>query len=359
MAYERISVNIPSVGESLARYSGSDVIEKIGYEAIREVTASVLCGGNVRALTEGLTRRRTALANAALFVMFLRSADSNEDFLQQIPEIVQRELRSGISPEKKLFLQWCIGLTGKSIQNVLRSDLGEFESYLGSFNDSLKQAIRQCDIDYGELQGVIKLPDLDVPVDWPFILYLFAAIGSQTLTIRGSEKSMYGKLFEKLVLGSVLTIFGFDLVDPTDATRTEKVFWLSERGDKRESDATLLFAPGVGVRFDVGFIGPGNTEISLDKVSRFEREIEYGSQSYYMTTIILVDRIGDRSRITQMAREIDGEIVQMSMAFWVKEVARVLNERIGFEHRLLELSNDESLEYIRDAMLHVPLKHFS
>ena len=36
--------------------------------------------------------------------------------------------------------------------------------------------------------------------------------------------------------------------------------------------ASALIKAGHGVRFDIGFIGRRNPEISLDEVSRFERE---------------------------------------------------------------------------------------
>jgi len=100
-----------------------------------------------------------------------------------------------------------------------------------------------------------------------------------------------------------LTLLGFRLVSKENIIDFNKVFWLSERKEKRESDATALIRAGQGVRFDIGFIGRGNPEISLDKVSRFEREIELGRQKHYMATIILVDRIGERSRIVELAEK--------------------------------------------------------
>jgi hypothetical protein len=72
-----------------------------------------------------------------------------------------------------------------------------------------------------------------------------------------------------------LHILGFEYVTPPPH-KTSRVFWLSSREERRESDATLLYEAGKGVRFDIGFIGRGNPEISLDKVSRFEREISLG-----------------------------------------------------------------------------------
>lgn len=355
---QKISKFIPKIGEELALYKGKEVLEHIGENIIKEVVVSILCGGNVRSLTEGLTRRRLALSNAALLVTFLKSHKYINNFVEKIPEIVKNELGTKISPEKKMYLQWFIGLTGKSIQNVLRSSNEEYDNYLKNIENSLKKAIENCKVDFGELKGKLELDNIECFVDWPFVLYLFTAIGAQTLSIRGSEKSMYGKMFEKLILGSLLTILKFELINPDDSSRSNKVFWLSSRGNKRESDATLLYKPGVGVRFDIGFIGPGNTEISLDKVSRFEREMEHGRQIHYMSTIIIVDRIGERSRIVDMAKEIDGDIIQMSMAYWVKDVCKILKQKIHFEHELLKKPDKEIKTYIENEMRKIDLQTF-
>lgn len=354
----KLSEFIPKIGEDLALYKGKEVLERIGENIIKEVVISILCGGNVRSLTEGLTRRRLALSNAALLVTFLKAHRQIDNFLADMPAIVKRELMTTISPEKKMFLQWLIGLTGKSIQNVLRSEAEEYEKYLATMEEALRKSVTSCQIDFGELKGTLQLNEVECAVNWPFILYLFTAIGAQTLSIRGSEKSMYGKMFEKLILGSLLTLLGFQLADPEDSSRNQKVFWLSSRGDKRESDATLLYKPGVGVRFDIGFIGPGNTEISLDKVSRFEREMEHGRQIHYMSTIIIVDRIGEKSRIGEMAKAIEGDLVQMSMTYWVKDVCRILKKRIHYNHELLKVPDEKIKAYIEKRIQPVNLGIF-
>jgi len=211
---------------------------------------------------------------------------------------------------------------------------------------------------FGTLKAVFTDKDNhDYRIGWQELSQIFTAVGAQTLTIRGSEKSMYGKYFEKLVLGSLLTILGFSLRD-NKMDKLENIFWLSDRQDKRESDATVIYKPGIGARFDIGFIGPGNPEISLDKVSRFEREIEIKNQKHYMSTIILIDRIGAKSRITGMAKKIDGNIIQMSMTYWVKEVVAVLHDKMGFNHALLKLNGEDSIEYINTHMDNIDLKQF-
>lgn len=354
-----ISKYIPELGLSLAKYSGEQLIDRVGQDIIKNVVTSILCGGNVRSLTEGLTQRRISLSNAAMLIAYLNASKNIRNLQQRLPSLVSNELKvSKLNHEQKIFLQWLVGLTGKSIQNVLRGDQNQFKAYLQDLENSLKNSIKQSQKEFGDLSGSITIDNENYLINWPTILQLFTAVGAQTLAIRGSEKSMYGKLFEKLILGSLLTILGFEHIDPQETTKSTNVFWLSQRESKRESDATLLSKPGTGVRFDIGFIGPGNTEISLDKVSRFEREWEFGRKLHYMTTIIIVDRIGEGSRIKQLAKRIDGNIIQMSMTYWVKEVCQILKETINFKHKLLKLSNEESLDFINSAMQRIDLNDF-
>jgi len=174
-------------------------------------------------------------------------------------------------------------------------------------------------------------------------------IGAQTLAIRGSDKSTFGKLFEKLILGTLLSLLGFELVKPNDISKPKNVFWLSST-EKRESDATLLYSPGKAVRFDIGFIGRGNPEISLDKVSRFEREIELGRSKWYVNTIIIVDRIGKNSRIEALAKRINGRIVQMSGAYWALEIAKILKSSFGYKNEILDLNRAELGNYLKKKL---------
>ena len=356
---ESLSKYIPDLGLNLAKYSGSELLERVGQEIIRDVVTSILCGGNVRSITKRLTQRCISLSNAALLVAYLRASKEIKNFPEKLPAIVSYELQNAkLSQEHKIFLQWFVGLTGKSIQNVLRSNREHLESYLNELEQAIFNAVEESKSEFGELQMSVTLGKESHKLDWQSLLQIFAGVGAQTLAIRGSEKSMYGKLFEKLILGSLLSLLGFELIDPNNSTKSKNVFWLSQRESKRESDSTLLYKPGVGARFDIGFIGPGNTEISLDKVSRFEREMEFGKQHHFMSTIIIVDRIGEGSRITELAKKIEGNIVQMSMNYWVKEVAGILQKRVGFKHELLKLPDEDSVKYIQQRMKSIDLEKF-
>lgn len=342
---------------NLLDVSGPELVRRIGMDAVRTVVFDVLSGRNLRDSTEALTRRRLAALNAATVAMFLKGTEIRPDFVEQLPTIAARILKRGrLSKSERWVAQWALGLTGKASQNVLRDDASLLAEYQERYVSTCEQVIRESISEFGNLCGEIHLGDEPVTnLSWKFMVYLLGTVGAQTLTIRGSEKAVYGKLFERLVLGSLLHILGFRFTGSGGPQRFEREFWLSSRGERRESDATALWQAGQGVRFDIGFIGRGNPEISLDKVSRFAREIELGRSKWYMATIIIVDRIGRGSRIKDLAREVDGDIVQMSMTYWPQEVAQILNHKMELQHPLVDMHRSEISDYLREAMKSVPL----
>lgn len=354
-----VSACIPQVGKDLVSYQGREILDKLGHDAVRHLVSGILCGRNIRSMTETLTRKRLGLSNAALLVTFIKASASIPGFTDDMARLIGEEIRRrDIDKDERQFLQWMIGLTGKSVQNVLRSSDDALEPYLNEVDSALRDSASQAAIEFGRLGGDVSVGDLRMPLTWPVLSRLFMAIGAQTLAIRGSEKSMYGKLFERLVLGALLSMLGFTFAETPAAASSERIFWLSHRSEKRESDATLLYGDGLGVRFDIGFIGPGNPEISLDKVSRFERVMEHRGERHTMTTVVIVDRIGKGSRIADLANAIDGHIVQMSMSLWVLDVARILAERIGFEHELLQMRPHEALDFVSHSAREIDLRPF-
>lgn len=354
---KKLSSLIPSDSLDVVNYSGSDLIDRLGKDIISNVVLSVLCGDNIRNLTEGLTQRRILLMNASLFMTYIKALSSFEDLSKNLSGIVASEVKMRLSSEKKRYLLWFLGLTGKSVQNVIREQ-SQFERYIKDLDKNLSEISKDISERYGSLNLKATNDGMNYLLQWPDLLRCMLALGAQTLTIRGSEKSMYGKLFEKFVLGSTLTILGFDYISKDDHGNTN-VFWLSERLDKRESDATALLKAGYGIRFDIGFIGRGNTEISLDKVSRFERVMERNGYKSNTITIILIDTIGERSRIEDMARNIGGYIIQMSGTYWVHELAETIKESFPFyQNPLLNMTKEQSLSYLKQVMPNINLSQF-
>ncbi len=349
--------------------NSTDFIRQIGFDVIRGILLDILTGKNVRDSTEALTRGRIAALNIALTSFFLRNEAQSPGFIKNLPLLASNVLaKRRISKSERWLANWMLGLTGKSFQNVLRDNNTLIDAYRDRYIETCEEIIAKNKAVYGELTGTLKLStgrseeqsvvyqETETQIDWLWLLYLLNTIGSQTLTIRGSEKSSYGKLFEKLVLGSLLSILGFQYEPSRNIG--EGVFWLSTQGEKRESDATLLYKLGQGVRFDIGFIGRGNSEISLDKVSRFQRQEEIRGRSWYMATIIIVDRLGEDSKVEKQAKEINGDIVQMSASYWPQEVARLLKARLQFEHELVSMKDAEVEDYLKERLQTVPIESF-
>lgn len=339
--------------------SGSELVRQIGLDVVRGVVLDVFSGKNLRDSTEQLTRRRIAALNLATVELFLKGSTESHDFVAHLPDLAADILsEKQLHKSERWLAQWMLGLTDKAFQNVLRDNPNAVQEYKQQYVNICAEVIASHTHDHGELSGAIRTSTgLRAELSWLWLTYLLNAIGAQTLAVRGSEKSAYGKLFEKLILGSLLHMLGFKHILPPPQV-FERVFWLSSRGERRESDATLLYDLGRGVRFDIGFIGRGNPEISLDKVTRFEREIALGRSTYYMATIILVDRISDNSRIETLAREVGGTIVQMSASFWIRQIVQVLNASLGFEHALLTMNNDQVEAFLHQQLRQVPLEDF-
>jgi hypothetical protein len=356
----RLSDLFPPEALALLTASGPALIQRIGIDVLRGVVLDVLTGRNIRNATEILTRRRIGALNLATLQFFLRGSASIEKFVERLPYIASDVLSAGkLSKEERWLAQWLLGLTDKGVQNILRDDYQLLAGYRESYIEACRELIAQVTQDHGELNGSLRIGvEQEAAINWLFVVYLLNIVGAQTLTIRGSDKSTYGKLFEKLVLGSLLHILGFTFQAQGELDDLNQVFWLSSRDEDRESDATLLYGAGRGVRFDIGFIGRGNTEISLDKVSRYRREIQLGRENWFMATLIIVDRIGERSTIQRLASSIDGTIIQMSAGYWPQRVARVLNHVLGFEHPLITMDQIEIGDFLKRQMQDVPLEAF-
>ena len=50
-----IQDNIPEIGKNLASYKGSELLDRIGEKTVKDVVSNVLCGANIRSVTETLT----------------------------------------------------------------------------------------------------------------------------------------------------------------------------------------------------------------------------------------------------------------------------------------------------------------
>jgi hypothetical protein len=354
----------PEGGRVLLTGGGKAFIERIGVDAAKRVVLSVLKGENLRTQTEPLTRRRIAQVSGAMVYLFARGWTEIEGFTDQLSDLAIQQIKESRRNDNANIwpAQWLIGLTGKSVQNVLRSDPEQLAAYVSDFENAVNEAAEQCQRDMpnpGLMLGVVEdRTGTQKKLMWKDITRLTTAIGSLTLTIRGSDKSIYGKLFERLILGSILSILGFQRVNPATNTLTRNVFWLSDSSDDRESDATVLLKPGKLIRFDIGFIGPGNSEISKDKLSRYAREFELKGRSASSKTFVIVDRLPNTSKTSAVAKRIGAEIVQMSMQYWPRELAQRLSKHMGYLHELSTISDEVIGKYLEDKLKTIRVQEF-
>jgi hypothetical protein len=363
---EQLKLNdlFPEGGRVLLTGGGKEFVERLGTEAIKQAIHNVMMGDNLRTQTEPLSRRRIAITSGAVVSMFANGFFSVENFSSKMSEMAVNQISASKKNDKASIwiAQWLLGLTGKSVQNVLRSNPDAIETYIADFEEAIVEAAEKCQSDFGNLKmtlGFYEDPEgRRFEIGWKDICRLTTAIGSQTLAIRGSDKSMYGKLFERLILGSFLSILGFERVDPAVNQKREGVFWLSDSSDLRESDATLLYQPGKLARFDIGFIGVGNSEISKDKLSRYAREMEFAGVKTSSVTFIIVDRLPKTGKTERAAEEIEAEIIQMSMQFWVRELAQRLGSRLGIVHELQKMPDDNIGPYLKQKLAEIPVQDF-
>jgi len=225
----------------------------------------------------------------------------------------------------------------------------------------VRESAQHCEKDVGKLR--IQMGFLDTGVrtrelDFDDITRLTTALGCAALTLRGSDKSIYGKLFERLMLGSVLTILGFQLVKAGAIKGKTKVFWLSDSTAARESDATVFIELGKLARFDIGFIGPGNSEISKDKLSRYERDLELDGATHTSKTFIVVDRLPQSGKTKKTAEKIGAEIVQMSLSYWPKELAIKIEKNYGIKHELCTMPEDKIGRYLEEQLKSIKVQEF-
>ncbi len=362
----RLPINaiFPENSRLLLTGGGKEFIERIGIDAARKVVLGVLLGENVRTQTEPLTRQRIAQLSGAMVALFVNGWNEMPGFRENISLLAVEQINNAKKNDSAALwpAQWLLGLTGKSVQNVLRSDPEKRAAYIADFESAIREASAKCRAEMGDLRMTLGFVEdaqgRRAELGWEDITRLTTAIGSLTLTIRGSDKSIYGKLFERLTLGAALTLLGFQRVNPAVNTKTEKVFWLSDSVDTRECDATLLIAPGRLARFDIGFIGPGNSEISKDKLTRYAAEIERHGKIYASNTFIIVDRLPDTSKTRQVAEKAGAELIQMSMQFWLRDLAHRLDRHYGYAHPVQKMADGEIAAYITQKLAVIPIQDF-
>ncbi len=347
------------IGKSNIKSTRTDFTSTTGVDGMKDIIRKVFLGGNVRDITEFITQKRLICSYAAMLDLFIGALKEKIGDVFEYSNFVAQDLDAARGNEKKVLDLWLMGLTKKGLDNIVR-DTENLASYKDSFATTTFETISDIQERFGELTGSITLNGKTMKLDWNTFSLLSIAMGAQTLSIRGSAKSMNGKLFEKLILGSLLTIMGFQYcaTPPEHIENMDKLFWLSNMDEnERETDATLIYN-SKAISIDIGFIGRGNPEISLDKVTRFNRYKQIAGMGHEMKTIIIVDTVAENSDLFNKAERVDGCVLQMSHNDWVISFAKKVCEIFGFEHQLSTVSVENLDAFIRSKMTEININTF-
>lgn len=346
------------IGKNNIKATADDLIHTVGVDGLKDLIRKVFIGGNVRDTTEFLVQRRLLSSYAAMISLFNNCFANSTARVSDYGTKIYTDYNNAKNEAKILDL-WLLGLTKKGLDNIVRGS-DNLPQYIESFAQSFEEASDNMKDRFGELSGSITIGEKTVDFDWNYILLLSLAMGSQTLSIRGSAKSMNGKLFEKLVLGTLLSIMGFTFcaAPPSSIEKTEKYFWLSNMDEnERETDATLIYN-GNAVSIDIGFIGKGNPEISLDKVTRYNRYKQIAGLDHDMKTIIIVDTVAEGSDLINKATRVDGIVLQMSHADWVIDFAKNICRIFSIKHDLSELNAEDLTDYLKEKIRPIDIEKF-
>lgn len=346
------------IGKESITSTSSDFTRSMGDDGVKDIIRKVLIGGNVRDTTEFITQRRLLNSYFSMLDLYMTHLSDYSDDSKIFSKYVAEDLKTASNDAKILDL-WLLGLTKKGFDNIVRG-ADNLVAYQSSFTKSMDDAIEDLEDIYGKLSGKIEVNHKKMKLNWNTLALLFIALGGQTLSIRGSAKSMNGKMFEKLVLGSLLTMNGFTYVGgpPTSIDKTKKYFWLSHMDEnERETDATIIYN-GKAISIDIGFIGKGNPEITLDKVTRFGAYKRIGGLDHDMATIIIVDTVASNSDLFNKASRVNGHVFQMKNGDWTIEVAKTICRIMGVQNELSTKTKSELDTYFKNALKHVDISEF-
>ncbi len=92
----KVSKFMPNKVKAILKIGGNDFIKQVGIETVRQVVHAVLCGENLRDSTETITRKRIAIANAGVVMMFLEGCHNIDHYFDKAPELAVAELKRRI-----------------------------------------------------------------------------------------------------------------------------------------------------------------------------------------------------------------------------------------------------------------------
>lgn len=351
-------------GYGKAKNGKEEFISNIGSKELKENLNKVLHGGNYHMLTEN--RCKYMIYDACHQLQTLienlnnklsdsdcdKSSDSN--FRDLIYSFGIYLLTSPQNSLERTVSLWILGLTKKGFDNII-----------GTSNKTYS-VIDYCKKYINEIDYTLKSEnDEEITLTRRLNYIKIISSSSLSLAIRGSMKSMTGKLLERLILGLSLSSFNFTFI-PHDELKDynfkkDKVyFWLSDTEEKngREKDATIIYN-NKAINIDIGLIGIGNPEIASDKLTRYRSQLNINNKTYNAHTIVIVAFKNSGQTIDQAAKESNTDIISINNnELWTFMLYKKICTFFEIEPQNLEEFNKSSRKKI-DTISISSLKRFA
>ncbi|MEW6377372.1 MAG: CfrBI family restriction endonuclease [Thermodesulfobacteriota bacterium] len=307
--------------------------------ALRDAILHLMTGGNYRTITERAVREKLHVYHSWLMQVVQKA---RKEFGQEWPAKLLGKLFEKKDTDESLrnLEVWLLGLTHKTAVNLglLRKDEDEIKSFL-------KEAIKMCNEVSSNVQWDTGTVTVDLrnnstgeteSLDLLESLWLMQMVGASTLTVRGSNKAIYGKRFERAFLRVALEMLGL---------KKDSNFWLNIERDaevEREVDGEVETKRG-RIRIDIGLIGVGNQEVSEDKLNRV------GNNG-----IVIVDKLGSRSNVGVTAERKGVKLIQIRHNFPLTEMYEHLKSLVKVKLK----KPPETKEGLKENLLKLPDETF-
>jgi hypothetical protein len=252
-----------------------------------------------------------------------------EDYLLSMQSLTAQSNESSSWTED----QRRLGLTIKGGKNI--SDIPGFATRLESMTTA--QALEHekvCPTSGALRVGGVIIDSWDSLIRWSRIA------GVRELSIRGSEKSKYGKKLERIILGWIAEFLGFTFTK--NPTLVERTFSLNGRvggtvnrkgkiKGGHEYDLFLYYGNNKGVVVDITQAKVTNSEAANNKSMLFESTTTVAGEVITITTCVITHELSKNGKKPNLFQMIDSD--------WVQQFAQhLLNEFSYDDHPLLGFS---------------------
>jgi hypothetical protein len=277
---------------------------------VRGAVLHLMCGGNYRDITERCVRERLHICHSWLLSI---AHQARAKFGPTWAKALLKNLLSSSENHQVIkYLQfWLVGLMKKTADNLelKPSDPKEFVEFLDTMFATCQSVAGDASWPTGNVTiGLVnERTNQTELLDLGESLWFLQTVGASTLTLRGSNKAIFGKRFERAFLRASLELLGLKL---------DQSFWLNIGRDAevgREADAEVETKRG-RIRIDMGLIGVGNQEVSEDKLNRVGRN-----------GVVLVDRLGRKSSVVETAERLGVKLIQIRHQFPLTDIYHHLN----------------------------------